>query len=92
MSILEQIQAYIVENFLLGVPTELDRGASLIGTGIVDSTGIMELVLFIEETWGFQVRDEEMLPENLDTLDNITRFVQCRLAERSAVVPQAGVR
>jgi acyl carrier protein len=89
MSIADDIRAYIIENFLLGVETGLDPTASLINTGVIDSTGILEVVLFLEQTYGFQIRDEEMLPENLDSIDNITRFVQRKTGGPDAAVEAA---
>ena len=80
------LRQYIVENFLLGGDTDLGNSQSLLQTGVVDSTGILELVTFIEETYGISVADEEMLPENLDTLDNLAAFV---LRKRSAPLSSA---
>jgi len=72
----ERILRYLLENYLF---TE-DRNAlgvdeSLIGRGIVDSTGILEVVLFIEEELGVKVHDEDMIPENLDSVNRIAAFV-----------------
>ncbi len=53
---------------------------SLLEAGIIDSTGVLEIILFIEETFGFKVKDEEMLPENLDSIDNLVAFVQRKQA------------
>jgi len=83
MDIQTRVRTYIRENFFLGDDTPLGATQSLIDSGVVDSTGIMELVLFLEETYGFQIRDEEMLPQNLDTLENIARFVERKTAERA---------
>ena len=53
---------------------------ALIQGGIVDSTGILELIMFLEETWSIKVRDEEMVPDNFETIDAITAFVTRKLA------------
>lgn len=74
------LRRYIVENFLLGDDAPLTSSQSLLQTGVVDSTGILELVMFVEKTYAIQVADEEMLPENLDTLDNLAAFVERKLA------------
>jgi len=72
-----QVKTFIVDNFLFGQGGDkITDDASLMDNGIVDSTGILELVAFLEETWSIQVEDEELVPENLDTLSNITRFIQ----------------
>jgi acyl carrier protein len=47
--------------------------------GVIDSTGILELVFFLEETFGFSVEDDELVPENMDSLQNIARFVDRKL-------------
>ena len=72
-----QVKSFIVDNFLFGQGGDKITGdTSLMDNGIVDSTGILELVAFLEETWSIEVEDEELIPENLDTLGNITCFIQ----------------
>jgi acyl carrier protein len=68
-------KAYIVENFLLGAENELDHGTQLMEAGILDSTGVMELVAFLETTFGVAIKDEEIIPENLNSLDYISGFI-----------------
>jgi len=71
------IREFIVENFLLGGDeSELKNSDSFLETGLIDSTGILEVVSFLEETYGFDVADEEMIPENLDSIDNLVAFVE----------------
>ena len=53
----------------------LPGSASLIEAGIIDSTGVLELVGFLEETYGVEIADAELVPENLDSIDNILRFM-----------------
>ena len=62
----QEIRDFIVENFLFGDTNGLGEDSSFLETGIVDSTGILELVSFIEETYGILIEDEELIPENLD--------------------------
>ena len=81
MSIESSLRKFILENFLF---TD-DQGAlanseSFLQRGILDSTGIMELILFLEEELGVVVSDEEMIPENLDSIDNLVAFVQRKQA------------
>jgi acyl carrier protein len=52
-------------------------------TGVIDSTGVLELVAFIEETYGIKIDDEEIVPENLDSIENITLFVTQKISQRS---------
>lgn len=78
------VRAYILENLLLGTDDKLDDGASLIVAGILDSTGAMELVAFLEQEFGLTVREEELVPENLDSIDHICRFI----ADKRAAVTE----
>jgi acyl carrier protein len=71
-----EIRAFIAENFLLGDDVQnLPGSASLIDAGIIDSTGVLELVGFLEDRYGIRISDHELLPENLDSIDNVIRFV-----------------
>ena len=70
------IRAFIVDNFLFGNDDpSLTDDASFLETGIIDSTGILELVSFVEQTYDIAIDDGEMLPENLDSLERISAFV-----------------
>lgn len=80
MEFAQVVRAFIVETFLLGNDGRLDSSQSLLKSGVVDSTGIMELVMFLEETYGVHIADEDMLPENLDSIDNIAGFLARKLA------------
>ena len=75
----DSIMDYIRENFIFGRKDfELRSDQSLIENGIIDSTGILELVMFLEETYSIQIKDEELVPENLDSVDNIVRFLSTK--------------
>jgi acyl carrier protein len=75
----------MIENFLFGRPFELSDDASLQDAGIIDSTGVLELVTYLENQFGVIVGDDELLPENLDSINRLTRFLQAKLrAEASA--------
>ncbi len=77
MSIQSQVRSYILENLLFsGNPDDLANDESLLDRGIVDSTGVLEIVLFLETTFGVKVQDSQMLPENFDSVDAIVRFVE----------------
>jgi acyl carrier protein len=75
MGIKEQIRAFITSNFYVADPVSLDDSASLLDQGVIDSTGVLEVIFFIEETFGIKVEDAEMLPDNLDSIERITNFV-----------------
>jgi acyl carrier protein len=75
------LREFIVGNFLLGKSAgDIKDGDSFLETGIVDSTGVLEIVGFLQSQWEIVVADEELLPENLDSLDLLTAFVQRKLA------------
>ena len=75
------VRQFIVGNFLFGKdPASLTPQSSFLESGIIDSTGILEMIQFVESTFGIQVDDTEMVPECLDSLDNISRFIQRKLA------------
>ncbi len=75
MDIKEQIRTFVTSNFYVANPTALDDSASLLDQGIIDSTGVLEVIFFIEETFSIKVEDSEMLPENLDSIERIVNFV-----------------
>ena len=78
-SLLERIQLFILENYLFTSDTgALGVDDSLLGRGIVDSTGMLEIIMFIEEQLGVTVMDEEMVPENLDSVSRIAAFVESK--------------
>ncbi len=80
---IDNVRGFIVENFLFGDGESLREDTSLMEEGIMDSTGILELLFFIEETFGFSVKDDELVPENMDSLQNIARFVDRKLNPNS---------
>jgi len=75
IDIKEQVRAFVTSNFYVADPAALDDGASLLDRGIIDSTGVLEVIFFIEENFGIAVEDSEMLPENLDSIERITQFI-----------------
>ena len=74
----DKIRSYIVENFLFGDDKGLNNATSFLESGIIDSTGILELISFIEETFSMKVTDDELVPENLDSIDNLVTFITCK--------------
>lgn len=74
----EMIMNYINENFIVGRSTKVDftPDISLLESGIMDSTGILELVLFLEEQFTIKIEDEEIVPENLDSVANLIAFLE----------------
>jgi acyl carrier protein len=75
----QEIRSYLVENFLLGEEGELTSSDSLLESGVLDSTGVLELVAFLEERFGIAVENEDLVPDNLDSISNIGAFVRRKL-------------
>ena len=77
MSAEAQIRNYILENYLFtDDQSALDSGDSFLDKGILDSTGILEVIYFLEDEFGIKVEDTEMVPENLDSVNNIVAFIE----------------
>jgi acyl carrier protein len=75
------VREFILDNFIIGSRAATFGDAdSFIEHHIIDSTGFLELVTYLEETFGFVVADEEMVPENLDNLNAIAAYVARKLA------------
>jgi acyl carrier protein len=75
-----QVKDFIIGQFLFDVEHKnLANDMSFLETGIIDSTGILELVGYLEETYGVSIEDEELVPENLDSVNNIVSFLKRKL-------------
>ena len=71
-----RLRDFVEKNFLLGKDSaSLKNDDSFMDTGIVDSTGVLEFVSFLQEIWSIEVTDEELQPENFDSIKNLTAFV-----------------
>ena len=79
-----KMRTFIVENFLFGDADGLEDGTSFLDRGIVDSTGILELVGFLGEEFSITIEDEELVPENLDSIENVAAFLQMKLGTAAA--------
>ena len=75
MDVLETIKAYIVENFLFGEDHRIAPDTEFLENGILDSTGVLELVGFLEEKFGIRVEDDEVVPDNMNSLEKITLYI-----------------
>ena len=76
MSEEQKIRGFILENFLFtDDESVLANGDSFLDKGIIDSTGILEVIYFLEDEFNVSVADSEMIPENLDSVDNIVAFL-----------------
>jgi acyl carrier protein len=91
VSVKHRVREFIVENMLLGEDNGFENDASLLEAGILDSTGVMELVAFLEDNLCITVKDEEITPENFDSVDLICAFLARKqsVAARSAGITGA---
>jgi acyl carrier protein len=79
-----QIREFVVENFLFGQEGRTVAGSdSFLELGIIDSTGVLELVTFVETTFEIKVEDAELIPENLDSVDSLVAFIRRKSANNS---------
>ena len=84
--VIERTRAYITENFLyMRRDFRLDEDDSLLGRGIIDSMGVMEVISFLETEFGVEVPDDDITEENLGTISAISRYVTARVASDAKV-------
>jgi len=74
-----RIREFIVENFLFGNADSLEDRTSFLEEGIIDSTGVLELVTYLEEEFDITIEDEELIPENLDSINNVNAFLETKM-------------
>jgi acyl carrier protein len=79
-SIERELRTFIVDNFLFDDHSDLGDTDSFLEKGIIDSTGMLELINFVQETHGIKIEDEELIPDNLDSIDRLTAFIRRKLA------------
>jgi acyl carrier protein len=85
------LRQFIADNFLFAEPgaaESLGDGDSLIDAGLIDSTGVLELVGFLEQEFGIDVADEDLVPENLDSIARLAAFIDRKRADRVDVSPE----
>ena len=81
MDTVKKLRKYVLETFLFTTDdSALGNADSFLDKGIIDSTGILELVMFIETEFGIRVADKELLPANLDSIDRLTQFLERKKA------------
>jgi acyl carrier protein len=80
MTVEETIKNFVTSSFILeDNPAPLDNDRSFLDSGIIDSTGILELVSFIEEQYGLKIEDEDLIPDNLDSVNKVVKFINRKL-------------
>jgi len=75
----ERVRRFVVENFLFGEDEGLKDDTSFLEEGVIDSTGILELVSFLEEEFNITIEDEELIPENLDSINYVVSYLQTKI-------------
>lgn len=80
MEMRDQIRAFLTSNFYVPDPAALADDASLLDQGLIDSTGVLEVIEFLETNFDITVQDAEMLPENLDSINRMVEFVKRKKA------------
>jgi acyl carrier protein len=83
MNYAKEIREFVVTNFLFGEAGSLQDDTSFLDGGIIDSTGILELIMFLENTYGIKIQPEEMIPQNLDGINRVVQFLARKLADQS---------
>ncbi len=79
-----KIRAFLLESYLISEDEDVQDGDSFIEKGVLDSTGVLELVAFLEQEFGIKVDDAELTPENLDSIDLVAGFVRQKAAAKAA--------
>lgn len=74
-TIAQQVRSFLAENYFLGQDYSFEDSDSFLERGIIDSTGVLQLVAFLEETYGITVEEGELTPENLDSINNISAYL-----------------
>jgi acyl carrier protein len=86
-TIRQDLRSFIISNFMFGQGGDsLTDGQSFLETGVIDSTGVLELIAFLEQQYSITVEDHEVIPVNLDSVDQIVAFVQRKQTGQGARV------
>jgi acyl carrier protein len=75
----QALRKFIVDNYLFGRDLDFSDDDSFLEKGIIDSTGVLELVTHLEMNYAIEVKDDELLPENLDSINRVVRFLNGKL-------------
>jgi acyl carrier protein len=80
MNYAKDVKGFVIANFLFGDSDGLTDDTSFLASGIVDSTGILELIMFLESNYRIKVEPEEMVPDNLDSVQKVVAFLERKFA------------
>jgi acyl carrier protein len=78
-AILHDVRSFILNNYLLGQDKELENSDSFLEKGVIDSTGVLELVAYLQEAFGITVEDEEITPDNMDSINCVSTYLHRKL-------------
>jgi len=73
------VRSFVIQNFMFGQGDRLQDSESFLESGLIDSTGVLELVGFLETTYAIKVADEDLVPANLDSVESVCRYVERKL-------------
>ncbi len=79
----ETLRQFVTDNFMFGQANGLADNDSFLEKGIIDSSGILELISFLEERYGIKVEDEDLIQQNLDSIANIAAFLERKVGARA---------
>ncbi len=85
MNYLDTVRSYVVDAFLYGDGARLGEDTPFLESGIIDSTGVLELVGYLETTFGIRVEDDDIVPDNLNSLNNICRYLERKISSPKPV-------
>lgn len=80
----KELKRFLIDNFVYDESYPFDETASLLEEGVLDSTGVLELIVFLERRFGVKVSDDELTPENLDSIASIISYLRRKLAQDPA--------
>ena len=79
-----KVESFIRERFIFDAEQSLGKDDSLLETGTIDSTSILEVVLFLEENFSIKIEDQDMVPANLDSINKIAEFIHKKMAQKQS--------
>jgi acyl carrier protein len=79
-----QVRAFLVDNFLFGKGESLASSDSLLSKGVIDSTGVLELIAFLEQTFGISIDDSDVQADNFDSIQRIVRYLDRKVEARDS--------
>ena len=79
VTVAQQVRKFVIENYILSPDYRFEDNDSFLEHGIIDSTGVLQLVAFLEETYNITIEDEELIPQNLDSVEAVSAYVSRKL-------------